>query len=251
MLLSPPNSAPAVQTILVPQGAEYQAVVRGLNRTTGSRPQVLAIPVGPTSVLRHLAKLQQDGLLSLEQPGVLVMGLCGSLTPRYAVGDVVIYRECVDRSPLIPVPFQSCDSGVNNWIRDRLQEKAAWVRALTSDRLVWSQQEKHQLAQQYQAEVVDMEGFPVLEVLGQTGFSVAILRVVSDNAQHDIPDLTSAISPEGNLQPFPLAIGMLRQPLAASRLVWGSLRSLQVLQGITTTLFSQSASILGGAIPYP
>jgi len=40
-----------------------------------------------------------------------------------------------------------------------------------------------------------------------------MLRVISDDCEHDLPDLTSALSPDGSLQPLPLAIGLLRQPL--------------------------------------
>jgi hypothetical protein len=35
-----------MHTILVPQGAEYQAVCRGLNQVRGSKPTVVAIPMG-------------------------------------------------------------------------------------------------------------------------------------------------------------------------------------------------------------
>jgi len=67
------------------------------------------------------------------------------------------------------------------------------VRALTSDHIVWSAAEKP-LGQSYNAEVVDMEGFAALEVLSQAGV-VAMLRVISDDCEHDLPDLTSALSP--------------------------------------------------------
>jgi hypothetical protein len=48
-----------------------------------------------------------------------------------------------------------------------------------------------------------------------------MLRVVSDDSKHDIPNLTSAINSDGSLQPLPLAITMIRQPIAATRLIRG------------------------------
>jgi hypothetical protein len=84
-----------------------------------------------------------------------------------------------------------------------------------------------------------MEGFAALEILSQAGVAVAMLRVISDNCHHNIPDLTSAISADGSLQALPLAIAMLRQPIAATRLILGAMRGLEVLQDITTFLFCQ------------
>jgi nucleoside phosphorylase len=113
------------------------------------------------------------------------------------------------------------------------------VKSLTSDRVIWSAAEKRYLSEQYGADVVDMEGFAVLEFLSQAGVAIAMLRVISDDCQHDIPDLNSSVSPDGALQPLSLATQMLRQPIAATRLIRGSLKGLKVLQEITTTLFSQ------------
>jgi hypothetical protein len=119
------------------------------------------------------------------------------------------------------------------WLQKKLPQNVTVVTALTSDRLVWSAQEKHQLAQQYCADVVDMEGFAALESLHQTGAHVAMLRVVSDNAQHDLPNLTHAIGSDGTLRPLPLVGGMARRPIAAARLIRGSLQGLKTLQAIT------------------
>jgi hypothetical protein len=112
------------------------------------------------------------------------------------------------------------------------------VRALTSDRLIWSAAEKCELGKIYTAEVVDMEGFAALKVLGQAGIAVAMVRVVSDDCHHNLPDLTAALSLDGALQPLPLALGLLRQPIAAARLIRGALRGLQVLQRVTTFICS-------------
>ncbi|MBV9388464.1 MAG: hypothetical protein JOZ78_18730 [Chroococcidiopsidaceae cyanobacterium CP_BM_ER_R8_30] len=66
-----------------------------------------------------------------------------------------------------------------------------------------------------------------------------MVRVVSDSCHHNIPDLTSAISPSGSLQPLPLALRLIRQPIAGTRLIRGALRGLQVLQQVTTYLFQK------------
>jgi nucleoside phosphorylase len=133
---------------------------------------------------------------------------------------------------------QSCDPELTDWVHRKLKERVVTGVGLTSDRLIYSATEKRHLGQLYGADVVDMEGFSALEVLSRAGVAVAMLRVISDDCHHNIPNLTSAISPEGSLQPLPLAIALLRQPIAATRLISGSLGSLQVLQDVTAFLFN-------------
>lgn len=230
------SELPSVQAILVPQGAEYRTVCKGLSCATGFKPKVVPLPVGTKAVSEYLQR-QYINLSSQLQPQVLVMGLCGSLNPHYQIGATVLYQECVY---LVEgaARLQACDRSLTQMLYSQLEAKVSVVKALTSDRIIYAATQKHYLAQIYNTDVVDMEGFAALEILNRSGVAVAMLRVVSDNCHHDIPNLTTAISPEGVLQPLPLALGMIRQPVAAMRLIRGALRGLQVLQQVTTTLFS-------------
>ena len=221
-----PNFLP-ITTILVPQGAEYKAVCRGLSGVTGSIPTVVAIPVGMKPLLKYL---QQGQFLAPSR--VLIMGICGSLSDRYTVGDIVLYQDCVYQGKRL-----ECDRTFTAQLHSELSEKASLVKSMTSDRVIWSAAEKRRLGEM-PADVVDMEGFTALEFFNGAGVTVAMLRVVSDDCQHDIPDLTPAINSDGSLNPLPLAMGMLRQPLAATRLIRGSLTALKVLKQVTNRLFS-------------
>ena len=222
-----------IHTILVPQGSEYKSVCRGLSRVSVPTPSVLPIPVGVLPLTRYLEKLQQAGyFLNHPQPRVLLMGLCGSLTPRYSVGDIVLYQSCIYGSNTSRL-LQLCDPELTATLYHHLKRRAFLVKALTSDRLIYSAAQKRHLGQLYGTDVVDMEGFAALEVFSQAGVAVAMLRVISDECHHNIPDLSSALSPDGSLQSLPLAIGLIRQPIAAVRLIRGALRGLQVLQEVT------------------
>ena len=213
--------------IVVPQGAEYKAVCRGLT----SKQTVIPIPVGSQAVSRYL-RTCQDKLWN-PQAKVLVMGLCGSLRDRILVGDIVLYSECVYQTKV-----QQCDRSFTAELYAHLQEKVSLVKALTSDRVVCSAKEKLHLSEISSSDVVDMEGFAALEFFQQAGVEVAMLRVVSDDSGHDIPDLTSAINSDGSLQALPLAMSMIRQPIAATRLIRGSLQALKVLEEVTAFLFA-------------
>ncbi|OLT62486.1 5'-methylthioadenosine/S-adenosylhomocysteine nucleosidase family protein [Moorena bouillonii] len=234
-----------VTIILVPQGAEYQAICRGIKQITGRpKPLILSIPIGEEPVTQYLETWLQTttNFPQHSLPKVLLMGLCGSLSPNYSVGDIVVYNDCVaiDRNQDRPQPLvQQCCSQLTSLVQQQLGKKANLVRGLSSDRIIWSSSEKRQLGQSYQADVVDMEGFATLSVLNPKGFAVAMVRVISDDSYYDnMPDLTPAISADGSLKPFPLAMGMLKQPIAATRLIRGSLRGLKVLQQVSIRLFS-------------
>lgn len=209
---------------------------RGLSRAP-SQPIVVPIPVGSKPLTRYLQKLLADGFFNYP-PQVLVMGLCGSLTLNYTVGEIVLYQDCIDLVNAATL-LQSCDSTLTAMLHSYVPQKTSLVKSLTSDRVIWSAEEKRCLGKQYNADVVDMEGFAILDLLSQSGVAVSMLRVISDDCQHDIPDLNSCISPDGSLQPLPLASRMLRQPIAATRLIRGSLQGLQVLQKVTTCLFAK------------
>ncbi|MDF5729041.1 MAG: phosphorylase [Rhizonema sp. PD38] len=218
------------QTILVCQGAEYQAVCRGLSRASGTLPSAIAIPVGRNSSTYLYEKFESKKELP---SSVLVMGLCGSLTPRYTVGDILLYQDCIYQGSLL-----SCDRTLSAQLASPLQTEASLVTALTSDRVICHATEKRHLAQISGADVVDMEGFGILEFFRQFEVAVAMLRVVSDDCYHDVPDLTPALNSDGSLQPLPLAIAMLRQPIAATRLIRGAMLGLKILEEVTTLLFS-------------
>ncbi|MBR8829266.1 MAG: phosphorylase [Gomphosphaeria aponina SAG 52.96 = DSM 107014] len=210
-----------IDVILVPRGAEYKAVCRGLSLSNSPQPEVMPIPVGINALTGYLTNYELKSV-------VLLMGLCGSLSPQYVAGDVVICRECVTKEG-----SWECDRRVTSLLEERLG--VAQVRGYTSDRLIWSAGEKRQLGELLQAQVVEMEGVAVLKNLPQ----VAIVRVVSDDCFGDIPDLTPAISADGSLLRVKLATTMLRNPLAARRLVWGSFKGLHKLQLITKKIFEE------------
>ncbi|MBD2503820.1 phosphorylase family protein [Anabaena azotica] len=225
-----------INTILVPQGSEYKAVCRGLKRVTGQTPKIVSIPVGIKPLTKYLHQWQRQEYPNEQQPRVLVMGLCGSLSPRYHVGDVVLYENCIYQQQL-----QKCDRSLTIELQSALktqQPAVSLVKSLTSDRVICSAGEKRHLGETLGADVVDMEGFAALDFFNGMSAAVAMLRVVSDDSHHDIPDLTAAINADGSLQPLPLALSLLRQPIAATRLIRGSLRGLKVLEELTKLLLS-------------
>ena len=207
--------------ILVPQGAEYQAVCQGL-KSHAHPPRVISIPIGEAAVKHCLEQLPAH---DFDQ--VLVMGLCGSLSTAYEIGSLTLYRECVDRVGQI----HPCDRTLTQRLQDQFQVSP--VRALTRDRVICSASEKRELAKQFNAEVVDMEGVAVLESLN---LPIAMLRVVSDDARHDLPEMNATIDANGNLKSERLALEMIKRPIAAARLIRGAIAGLRELRQVASRL---------------
>jgi Phosphorylase superfamily len=220
--------------ILVPQGTEYQAVCRGIGHF---QSLVIPIPVGTEPLKRYLQEwLPRKSFSKARQPQVLLLGLCGSLSPQYHLGDTVLYRDCVYIRNQTDLSSLKCDSLLTDSIYRSLNRQSYLVRGLTSDRLIWSALEKCHLGQLYNAGVVDMEGFAALEILNEAGIAVAIIRVISDECCQNLPDLTPAFSADGSLKPVPLAIAMLQKPVRAAGLIRGALKGLKVLEQLTREL---------------
>ncbi len=217
----------SINNIVVPKGVEYQAVCRGLLQAKVKDVRVVAIPIGdrhPEAVLAHYSQQLVDG-------GVLIMGLCGGICESYTVGNSVVVKSCgnLNRDCL------NLDDELTTIIQDKLSVDV--VRALTSDRVITRSTEKLRLAREYQASIVDMEGYGYISYLQQQR-SVAMLRVVSDDLKGDIPDINDAIDDRGQLKTIPLAIALCKQPIAATRLIRGSLIGLKALQQMTARLFT-------------
>lgn len=218
----------SVTAILVPKGAEYQSVCRGLQNVS-SAPKVVPIPMGMAAV-----KTFQWQSQSLFQPGakLLVMGLCGSLRSQYQVGDAVLYQACHTAGDQIA----NCDPRFTDWVAAQIPAQIPRVQALTSTRFISTAADK-QLAATHGVDVVDMEGSAILAALSPFKARVAMLRIVSDGCEWDMPNLTKAIRVNGQLSPSHLLLEMAQQPKASLRFVQGSLHGLRRLREITAELF--------------
>lgn len=191
--------------------------------------------MGPQAAARTVRALLPARSLQDDDRGILLVGLCGSLSAEQRVGDIVLYRDCIDLQA--GSKTLQCDRALTESILAKLSAPVTLVSSVTSDRLIHRAAEKRQLCDRHGANVVDMEGAAVLQNVGADR-AVAMLRIVSDDCEGDLPDLSPAIAPDGSLKPLPMLSCFLRQPVAAARLIQGSLQGLGVLETTIATLFS-------------
>ena len=226
--------------ILVPQGTEYKAVHEGFIEKKQFSPKIKIIQI-PTGFLpfKHYLKQWQRTHDFVNHPpkGILLMGLGGSLSPDYQVGDKILYQKCCLLSKNISaLPWHPCDINLGNLIYRCFNKKIARGKALTSSRIITSAEEKWQLGRRYQADVVDMEGIPLLEFCNSLKIPVAMIRVISDDCQQDLPNLTPALEEDGNLNPWRLTFQMSKNPLSSIRLIRSSLKGLRTLKQVSKDL---------------
>lgn len=214
--------------ILVPRGAEYGAIQRGLRTIGDLAPPIIPISLGAQEFLDSSPVSQQSlEFLNKRKGKIVLIGLGGSLSDRYRVGDGVIYQGCGGEKG----DYWQCNPEITAAIAQLTGYSL--VKGLTSDRILSQSEEKRRWGQKGY-EVVDMEGARILAAL--PGRKVAIVRVISDEVTQDLPDLAPAIDDQGHLQPLPLARQMLTRPVPAFHLIQGSLKGLSVLTQVARKL---------------
>jgi len=209
-------------TILVPQGAEAEAVRR-------ARPaaRVVALPPGPAAA----------GALPDFEDGetAVVLGLCGGLW-RMRAGEVAIYARVVDASLALELDPDLVDE------LSAALPNAVVANACTTKRVITTVETRTVLAQRFNADVVDMEGTPLAKALSARGVRFAMVRVVSDDASRDLPPIEDAIDAEGRLHAMPVALAFARKPLAAVAFVRNARGALDTLTNVARALDSAVAA---------
>jgi nucleoside phosphorylase len=223
-----------IDTIVVPQGSEYQAVCRGLSKAGVDSIKIIAIPIGVKHSTQVLLNYSQEINSSAN---ILIMGLCGSLSNCHTVQDYVLVKSCEDINHNLIDLDAELTNNIQRKLSTSLKSSVDLVTTLTSDRIINQAREKFILAQQYSATIVEMEGYSYVKELQRQGIAVAMLRVVSDDLRGDIPDLNQVIDSQGNIKSLPMAISLIKQPITAIRLIRGSLTGLKALETITAKLF--------------
>ncbi|BAQ66631.1 hypothetical protein [Geminocystis sp. NIES-3709] len=218
--------------ILVCGGSEFKAVNKGLRtqsgvlRSSNLNHKILSLPIGINPVKKKLK------LLNNQENIVLLIGLGGSLSPKYKVGDVLIYESCSYIKNQEKIAIKDCDQELNNCLKNILNVPI--VKGITTDKLINSSIEKANL--NLWGDVVDMESFAVMSHFK----SVSVVRIISDNYDDNLPDLNSAINEEGILDNLKMSIVFIKEPIKALTLIKNALISLKKLEKITKKISIES-----------
>ena len=204
--------------ILVCNGDELKVVKKGFSALQNN--YFLPLPMGCEAVT-NLFRLQ-----NLVPKQVLLIGLGGSLSSQYQVGDVVIYETC-SYFHAGTIKTKHCDRSLTKLLQSKLN--VPLVKGLTTNKLIASPIDKLKLNQDSNCTVVDMESYAVMKYFS----SVAVVRVISDNRKDFLPDLNSAITCDGQLDKLKMSIAFIKEPLKALKLIKNALISLKKLEQVS------------------
>lgn len=168
----------------------------------------------------HLTENRYDALI--------VSGLAGALDPRLKTGDSIVYDHCLDARGAVeestptdlPIQHSHRQAELIRTLLDALRESAlncVYGSGITVSHVVVNAQDKLWMGQQHQAVAVDMESFDVMQIAAKCGVPAAVVRVISDEAEHDLPDFNAAAEPDGTINPRRMAAALLRRPVASAR----------------------------------
>jgi nucleoside phosphorylase len=224
--------------ILVPQGAEYQAVLVAIKKIAHS-PVILPIPVGKLAVTQYLHDWRQNNP-NFSPSGVILMGLGGSLSAEFGLGQTVLLESCLNYKNDQADQEKQSDRALTDWFQQKLGQNIRRVQGLTSDRVITDATEKQELGKRFNRQVVEMEGWAVLSFFRELGIPATIIRVISDEVSQSLPDLSKIYDTQGQLNAISLSLALGKKPIAGYRLIVASLKSLKILNKITKKLFSSS-----------
>jgi len=209
-----------IDAVLVPRGAEERAVRRALSRARRDIA-VFASGIGPRAAARAA-----DEAAAAPVRQALATGLCGLLSPAFAVGDILVYRD-VCRLDMTKLEL---DRDLSVAVAARLRNVQSGIHALESDRLITRAREKRTLRERYGADAVDMETWTTARRLQDAGVALAALRVGSDGPGDDLPDLNRAVTSGGGINGLSFARACARRPVATLKLARNGMQALRALE---------------------
>jgi len=140
-----------------------------------------------------------------DQNHIILVGLAGALVPNIAAGSAHIIDEVFD--PANGELFQPTPLGEGQNNTPRI------VRITSTPQPVATAREKHLLAEQTEAVLVDQESIAFARAVSQTSCKWSIVRGVSDDCNETFPqDIGHWISKTGNIRPMRVLRTLISQP---------------------------------------
>jgi adenosylhomocysteine nucleosidase len=201
-----------VTRVLVLSALDVEA--RGLARHLGLAPVPGAAFPHFTGGTLELAAVGLRGARLTERAGawrpadlVVSAGACGALAPALAVGALV-------------VPAVVLGPGGARWPAAALPRLAADGVLLTVGAVVESAAQKARLWMETGAVAVDMESAAVMAWAGERGVPAAVVRAVSDDADHGVPAaLAAAVGEDGRVRPLRAVTAALTRQASVNTLL--------------------------------
>jgi len=188
--------------------------------------------MGPTSAKQKAERALNGGSSTNnghKPDAVLVIGLCGGLSRSLSERRIVAYTECLSTEAARP-PL-TCSQTITESVVALLTSsniRCDRVVGITSARFAITPREKLELAKSGAA-VVDMESYSILDAARSVGIPAAVIRVVSDNVDFELPDFNRALNNVGVFDDRKALKVALGSPIRTLKLLSANRRAMQNL----------------------
>lgn len=228
--------------VIVEQNGNRFAVVitgMGIGNAKAKSEAVLGLAGGESGAVPQTAEKPE---------AILVIGLCGGLTEAMREERIVAYTDCLSAGNLPPL---RCSAAMIDAMVENLQTHSIncdRVTGITSPRIASDRSEKMTLAASG-ATVVDMESYEILSAAARAEVPAAVLRVVSDSLDANMPNFNPALDANGGLNGRK-ALGIaLGSPLKTLRLVGANKQAMaRLTPAVRLILQSNCFSVLKSSV---
>lgn len=189
--------------------------------------EVLLTSVGPGQAL---AATQTQ--MSAEYGGVLIAGFCGGMSLTLRPGDAVIASKVLTTrgDGVAAIDSELCEKLGRTLISEGIQYRT--VPLITSDRVLENPADKKDLLDKTGAEAVDMESFEIVNTAKQKDLRAAVVKVVVDDVETELPPFNEYIKTHGFLDHLGIKEVLTNHPQLSLRLRQLMKQSRQVLETI-------------------
>lgn len=218
--------------------------IDGMRWHESSKAKLFVTGIGPKaarSSAERAVELALSGPAAGPRPAAfLVIGTCGSLSPGLAEGTIVTYSACLRANTRVKSSRIETSPALATRISAALAAKnisVETVTGITSPKVAALRSERLRLAEQG-ASVVDMESYDILAAAQNAMIPGAVLRVVSDSLDRDVPDFTAAMRKSGNLDRLAGVQIALCSPLSTARLIVAHRCAIHRLRAALEVIFA-------------
>ncbi|KAF0248000.1 MAG: hypothetical protein FD167_2597 [bacterium] len=208
----------------------YEQLLAGQGYSGENLVELFCTKMGPKNATEQSIKALEKSKGKI----VLITGLAGGLATKYKQGDLVIYNSCYFLGENQTQPNKvDCDQKLTNFLSNSLRlERITTLEGngLTFPKVVCQAQEKLSLAKKYNAVAVDMESYQILIAAKEKRLPATVLRVISDDAQGDLPDLNAAMNQNGDINNLKMIWQFAQHPVLAAKFLINLNKSISVLK---------------------
>src|SRR5579871_5929117 len=161
---------------------------------------------------------------------IISSGLCGGLSTRYRVGQIVAPKRITTMQDPIGLATSAT-------LADLAERQGATIieALLTSDRIIDSEAEKARLSRV--ADAVDMESFHIVHEFSLEAAPVTVIRSISDAANETLPlDFSKVLTPAGHVKVAPLMKELVSRPARIPHLIQFAKQSREAAKNLANFL---------------